>query len=178
MRLHHSIGDGENGGGSPGNGEVYAVWRDGVGRSGSAGAGTTCDAPGFPCPVPRCIGSLGNSSTTGTVHRCQSRPSMVGSFHVDMRRRTRGGAQAKTVGLPLWLHEGAGLLGVNLLPLSRHHACPHAPPLAARVGQDLTGVTVTSTPWTDVLSPISVFVPGLRTFTLAWVRSCFGHRPL
>ncbi len=32
MRLHHSIGDGENVGGSPGNGDVYAVWRDGIGR--------------------------------------------------------------------------------------------------------------------------------------------------
>jgi len=48
----------------------------------------------------------------------------------------------------------------------------------AGTGQGLTGVTVTSTPWTAVLSPIAVLVPGLRTFTLAWVRSCFARRPL
>ena len=33
MRLHHSIDDGENGGGSPGNGDGYAVWCDGIGRT-------------------------------------------------------------------------------------------------------------------------------------------------
>jgi len=32
-QLHHSISDGENGGGRPGNGEVSAVWRDGIGRN-------------------------------------------------------------------------------------------------------------------------------------------------
>jgi hypothetical protein len=33
MRLHYSLGDGKNVGGSPGNGDVYAVWCDGIGRS-------------------------------------------------------------------------------------------------------------------------------------------------
>jgi hypothetical protein len=32
-QLHHSIGDGENGGRSTGSGEVYAVWCDGIGRN-------------------------------------------------------------------------------------------------------------------------------------------------
>jgi hypothetical protein len=33
MRLHHNIGDGENVGESLGNGDGYAVWRDGIGRT-------------------------------------------------------------------------------------------------------------------------------------------------
>src|SRR6266853_5346693 len=97
-----------------------------------------------------------------------------------MRRRDRGGAPTETVGTPLWLQEGTGLPAYSPPPCLQItlHASTRLGAAAACAGQGLTSVTVTSTPWTDVLSPISVLVPGLRTFTLAWVRSCFGHRPL
>ena len=39
------------------------------------------------------------------------------------------------------------------------------------------GVTVTSTPCTDVLSPMSARSPGLRAFTFAPAGSRFGQRP-
>src|SRR5215831_12920003 len=34
-----------------------------IGRSVAVGVGTTCDAPDLPRTVPRCLGSLGRSST-------------------------------------------------------------------------------------------------------------------
>src|SRR5262245_49556753 len=46
-RLHHSIGDGENGGGSPGNGEGSAIGCDGIGRSVSAPCGVHASAPSW-----------------------------------------------------------------------------------------------------------------------------------
>ena len=36
----------------------------------------------------------------------------------------------------------------------------------------------TSTPWTAELSPMSVFLPGFRKFTFAWLVSRLGQRPL
>jgi hypothetical protein len=152
---------------------------DGVGRSVAVGVGTTCDAPGFPRIVPRDLGSLGRSSTTDTAHGCPPKASLLGALHGTMRRRDRGGAPATTVSPPeAPRRDGSPCLPTASLSLATLPARMHLWAVAAGTGHGRTDVTVTSTPWTAVLSPISVFVPGLRTFTLAWVRSYFGHRPL
>src|SRR5262245_15744582 len=102
--------------------------------------------PGPPCWAP-CMGPC--DGVTGVAHQPRRSASPVAPRHAG----TGPPACPPPPGLP--------------------PPCLHLWAVAAGPGHGRTDVTVTSTPWTAVLSPISVLVPGLRTFTLAWGRSCF-----